>query len=144
MSRTNIIETIVERRDAAAKELWSVLHPADGEGARELLGDEFGRASSKPKKTAIYFDEPQVLTVHSPSVDAVDGIPVRVLYTNCKMALFAEATTPVLRYLRAACLAQISDGSVKRFGKRKRDSNSGSQSAVGSSSGSQSAAGSQS
>ena len=129
LSRTNIIETLVERRDTAAKELGLALNPSNEEAAKELLSDEFGPApSSKPKKSVIHFDEQQVLTVQAPSVKGVDGIPVRVLFTTVKSALYAEATTPMLRYLRAACAAQISDGTVKRFGKRKRDSGSGSQS----------------
>ena len=122
MSRTNIFETLVDMRNAAAKELWLALNPGHEDAPEETLSDEFGPApSSKSRKSPIVFDEEQVLTILAPSVSGVDGIAVKVLYSSVKSALYAEATTENLSYFRAVCAAQIADGGVKRFGKRKRD-----------------------
>ena len=116
LARTDIIETLIERRNAKRAEMLSSAS-ADAPEVPDLgINNENQLAERARKKRSRRLDAvlPDVVCIDGPSFEEVEGRSINILLQKPDQPLWLEVKPETIDYIREYATAQIASGSVKQ------------------------------
>ena len=114
LARTNILETLVEKRNDAYEQIVTQ-QSAKEDKLAELGGEvESSNQKAKRRRTLAAAAMPNIVTLDAPGFGEVPGIQIKALLHRPSSPLWIELSTGVLTYLRQYAVAQICAGDVKQ------------------------------
>ena len=113
LSHTNIIETLLQLRDAKYKELLAELEKNASPQKSTGLNEETDSIASRKTSQTILDHLPKFAAIDAPPLGGANGLKMQVVL-EYNAPLFVELTKSNFEYLQKAVAHQIEDGNTKR------------------------------